>query len=93
MSQITEDFARTMLGNAQRKEHSPLTVWEEEQLARAWLELQEVKQSHANAWAKMTAVVKTINDGALTIEELNAELDAITPVAAVAADQQEAGKS
>lgn len=37
MGQITEAFAKSMLKHSQAGEHSPLTVWEEEQLARAFL--------------------------------------------------------
>lgn len=40
MGQITEAFVKQMLVHCERKEHPPLTVWEAEQLARAWLELE-----------------------------------------------------
>lgn len=44
MGQITEDFARQMLKHCEQKEHPPLTVWEAEQLARAWLWLNEARK-------------------------------------------------
>lgn len=37
MSQITESSALQMLRHADANEHSPLTVWEEKQLALTWL--------------------------------------------------------
>jgi len=42
VSQITKAFCEQMLVHASRKEHAPLTIWEEEQLARAWLALTEL---------------------------------------------------
>ena len=47
MGQITESFARTMLEQCARKEHPSLTVWEAEQLARAWLRLAEEVENAA----------------------------------------------
>jgi hypothetical protein len=44
MAQVTEDFARQMLVHAARGEHAPLTRWEEEQLARAWLCLNDARK-------------------------------------------------
>lgn len=37
MAQITEDFAEKMLKAAQEGRHTPLTCWEEAQLAWTWL--------------------------------------------------------
>jgi heme-degrading monooxygenase HmoA len=39
MGQITQHFARDMLAHCVRKERPPLTIWETEQLLRAWLQL------------------------------------------------------
>ena len=44
MAQVTEDFARQMLVHVERGEHAPLTRWEEEQLARAWLCLNDARK-------------------------------------------------
>lgn len=44
MAQVTEDFARQMLVHAARGEHAPLTQCEEEQLARAWLCLNDARK-------------------------------------------------
>ena len=43
MAQVTRDFALQMLAHADRGEHAPLTIHEEEQLARAWLKLDELR--------------------------------------------------
>lgn len=47
MSQVTKAFCEQMLVHAARKEHAPLTIWEEEQLARAWLRLESLAKSPA----------------------------------------------
>jgi hypothetical protein len=44
MGQITKDFAERMLERADAGKHSPLTVWEEKQLAYAWLELRALRE-------------------------------------------------
>jgi hypothetical protein len=46
MGQITEGFARQMLVHCERKEHPPLTVWEAEQLARAWIDRERMRIGH-----------------------------------------------
>jgi hypothetical protein len=57
------------------------------QLAAAQAALADCSASHGRVWANMTAIVKTINDGALTIEKLQARLDD----AAIATDQSAVG--
>ena len=55
MGQITEDFARQMLTHCERKEHPPLTVWEAEQLARAWLEREAMREdAERYRWLRAT---------------------------------------
>lgn len=44
MGQLTREFVGQMLTHCARKEHPPLTVWEAEQLARAWLLLDTARQ-------------------------------------------------
>ena len=44
MAQVTEAFVQQMLVHAARGEHAPLTRWEEEQLARAWLCLNDARK-------------------------------------------------
>ena len=44
MGQITEGFAHQMLKHCERKEHPPLTVWEAEQLAHAWLDRERLRK-------------------------------------------------
>lgn len=44
MGQITIAFAEQMLVHAERGEHAPLTVHEEEQLARRWLESERLRE-------------------------------------------------
>ena len=54
MGQITEDFAHQMLRHTGHGRHPPLTVWEAEQLARAWLERERMRRAlHeiAEEWA------------------------------------------
>ena len=49
MGQITKAFAEQMLEHCKRGEHPPITVWEAEQLARAWLEREELRSSAPRA--------------------------------------------
>jgi hypothetical protein len=58
-----------------------------DQLAAAQAALAEQAASHGRAWANMTAIVKTINDGALTIDDLRRRLD----TAVSSTDQSAAG--
>jgi hypothetical protein len=44
VSQITKEFCEQMLSHAANMRHSPLTIWEEEQLARAWLEREQLRE-------------------------------------------------
>jgi hypothetical protein len=44
MGQLTEGFVLLMLTHGEHGEHTALTVWEEQQLARAWLQLNAVRQ-------------------------------------------------
>lgn len=37
MGHITEDFARRMIENGSQGRHTPLTCWEEVQLAYSWM--------------------------------------------------------
>jgi hypothetical protein len=64
MGQITEDFARQMIVHCERKEHPPLTVWEAEQLAYAWLALEAARRKVAE---------QAENDGLWFIAESCAE--------------------
>lgn len=48
MAQITEDFARLMIAKARLREHTPLTVGEQSQLAYAWLLLNMLRTMVAN---------------------------------------------
>lgn len=41
MAQVTKAFAEQMLKHGERQEHTPLTINEEQQLARAWLDFNE----------------------------------------------------
>lgn len=43
MGQITKEFAFQMLRHASHGQPPPLTVWEAEQLARAWLEREALR--------------------------------------------------
>ena len=43
MGQVTKNFAERIIANSKAGNHSPLTVWEEQQLAHAWLLLNEVR--------------------------------------------------
>ncbi|MDE3038754.1 MAG: hypothetical protein KGJ21_09945 [Pseudomonadota bacterium] len=47
MGQITVDFCDHILNNSDAGKHSPLTVWEEKQLALAWLEREEARKECA----------------------------------------------
>lgn len=38
MGQLTREFVENIVKRADEGKHSPLTVWEEKQLALAWLE-------------------------------------------------------
>ena len=44
MGQITEGFAQTMLKHCEQGQHPPLTVWETEQLVRAWLDRERLRK-------------------------------------------------
>lgn len=39
MGQINKEFAENIFRRAANNQHSPLTVWEQKQLAYAWLRL------------------------------------------------------
>lgn len=45
MGQITKEFAEAILVQCQHKYHPPLTVWETEQLARAWIKLDSLRRA------------------------------------------------
>lgn len=47
MGQITVDFCNQIIKNSGAGEHSPLTIWEEKQLALAWLEREEARKECA----------------------------------------------
>lgn len=51
MGQITEDFVQRMLKRAAAGVHSSLTVWEESQLAHAWLERERLRKVYEPHWA------------------------------------------
>ena len=44
MGQITEHFADQMMTHCGRGQHPPLTVWETEQLLRAWIERESFRK-------------------------------------------------
>lgn len=46
MGQITEAFCQQMLVHCERGEHPPLTVWEAQQLAYAWLKQHAPRESN-----------------------------------------------
>lgn len=58
MGQITEDFARRMLVHTANKQHPPLTVWEAEQLALAWLEREALRQERDRAAARIAELTQ-----------------------------------
>lgn len=51
MSQITTAFAEIMLATAEDGRHTPLTIWEEKQLALAWLERERMRSLDAQPGA------------------------------------------
>jgi hypothetical protein len=60
MGQITEDFAHQMLRHTGHGQHPPLTVWEAEQLARAWLEREILRHERDHARAQLDNAVKLL---------------------------------
>ena len=60
MGQITEDFAHQMLRHTGHGQHPPLTVWEAEQLARAWLEREILRHERDHARAQLDSAVKLL---------------------------------
>lgn len=60
MGQITEDFAHQMLRHTGHGQHPPLTVWEAEQLARAWLEREVLRHERDHARAQLDNAVKLL---------------------------------
>jgi len=60
MGQITEDFAHQMLRHTGHGQHPPLTVWEAEQLARAWLEREVLRHERDHARAQVDNAVKLL---------------------------------
>ena len=70
MGQLTRDFVGTILSRCARKEHYPLTVWELEQLARAWLD-RERRMAMDRAQSDLYEVVAQIlDDGHMNTEFL-----------------------
>lgn len=72
MSQVTEDFARQMLKYTRARKHAPLTIWEEQQLACAFLRLQKVVRAVGDAAQAAGIFVPTpehhlTSDGALLL--------------------------
>ena len=60
MGQITEDFAHQMLRHTSHGQHPPLTVWEAEQLARAWIEREVLRHELDHARARLDNAVKML---------------------------------
>lgn len=60
MGQITEEFAFQMLRHTSHGQPPPLTVWEAEQLARAWLEREALRHERDHARARMESAVKLL---------------------------------
>ena len=58
MGQITESFVQQMLVHCARKEMPPLTVWEAEQLACAWLEREHFRRQLQQAVERHAATVR-----------------------------------
>jgi hypothetical protein len=90
MAQVTEDFARQMLVHAARGEHAPLTRWEEEQLARAWLCLNDARKLAAQqaeddglwfdaAYVTENYLQRALRTLAAVIEGSNAKLTGLAP--------------
>ena len=61
MGQITEDFAHQMLRHTRHGQYPPLTVWEAEQLARAWLEREILRHERDHARARLDNAVKLLS--------------------------------
>lgn len=49
MGQLTQEFVKQMLVHCERKERPPLTLWETEQLLRAWLDREHLVRAAALA--------------------------------------------
>ena len=60
MGQITEDFAHQMLRHTGHGQHPPLTVWEAEQLAHAWLQREVLRHERDHARAQVCNAVKLL---------------------------------
>ena len=60
MEQITKEFAYQMLRHTGHGQPPPLTVWEAEQLARAWLEREALRHERDYARARMESAVKLL---------------------------------
>lgn len=60
MGQITEDFAHHMLRHTGHGQHPPLTVWEAEQLAHAWLQREVLRHERDHARAQLDNAVKLL---------------------------------
>lgn len=70
MGQITRDFAGQMLTHCARKEHPPLTVWEVEQLARAWLDWERMRDMEPARQDLYSAVEQILDAGHMNQEDL-----------------------
>lgn len=60
MGQITEEFAYQMLHHTGHGQHPPLTMWEAEQLARAWLEREVLRHERDRDRAQVDNAVKLL---------------------------------
>ena len=60
MGQLTEDSVHLMLRYCGQDQHPPLTVWETEQLARAWLEREVLRNERDHARAQANNAVKLL---------------------------------
>jgi hypothetical protein len=60
VGQITDDFAHQMLRYCGQDQHPPLTVWEAEQLARAWLEREVLRHERDHARARVDSAVRLL---------------------------------
>lgn len=81
MGQITIAFAEDMLRHSERGEHMPLTVHEEEQLVRRWLESEHLRERCADSLRFYGAlnVGDLLDKQAQQIERLQEKLHRFAP--------------
>lgn len=78
MAEVTKATVEMMLRNYDNHEHSPLTIWEERQLAQAWLDRESLRAELAALQSERNRVVLEAGFLWHALKDLSFDCDGVT---------------